>query len=383
MIGMTSLPMAALLLGGVAVGAPGVALGAPGVALGAPAAPLPAMIELDHVLARPASPQLAYGNSYLVIISGLSGEEKYREAFHKWAMSMILAAEEMMGLPPARILYLAEDVELDPERIDGRSTAETIEASLRDLAARAEPDDRIAILLIGHGSARGEESRISLPGPDLSAADFADLLDLFPEQTVAFVNTASSSGDFVAPLSGPNRVIITATRDGRQDNETVFAGYFVEAYSQDVADIDKDDRVSLLEAYGYAIAEVQRFYESEGRLLTETALLDDNGDAEGSHEPDPAEGDGSLSRGFFLASDPGFSATDLEPGGAGSENQELRTLYEQKLALEQQIEALRRIKDTMDPAAYLNDLEALLVELALTERAIREKGGTSGGDRDD
>ncbi len=360
---MISLPMAAFLLGATAVATPSA----------------PPAAALDHAPRRITSPQLADRNSHLVIISGLSGEQKYRESFHEWAVSLITAAEEVMGIPPARITYLAEDIEHDPERIDGRSTAATIEASLRNLAARAEPHDRITIVLIGHGSTRGGKSRINLPGPDLTAADFARLLDLFPEQTVALVNTTSSSGDFVAALSGPNRAIITATRDGRQNNETVFAGYFIEAYSQDVADLDKDDRVSLLEAYNYAIAEVQRFYDSEGRMLTETALLDDNGDAEGSHEPKPAEGDGSLSRGFFLAGDPGFAASELQPGGAQSDDPELRTLYQQKLALEQRIEALRRIKDTMDPDVYMTELESLLVDLALTERAIREKGGASGG----
>jgi hypothetical protein len=334
----------------------------------------------DLDLAGATTRQTAYGNSHLLIISGLSGEERYRESFHEWAVSLITAAEERMGIPPERITYLAEDVELDPERVDGRSTAETVEATLLGIAADAESHDRIAIVLIGHGSARDGESRISLPGPDLSASDFARLLGHFTEQRIALVNTASSSGDFVAPLSGPNRAIITATRDGRQNNETVFAGYFIEAYSQDVADLDKDDRVSLLEAYGYAIAEVHRFYESEGRMRTETALLDDNGDAEGSHEPDPAAGDGFLSSGFFLADDPGLATAGDQGGADAIADPELRALYEQKLALERRIDELRRIKDTMDPAAYMVELEALLVDLALTERAIRERGGIPGGD---
>ena len=325
-----------------------------------------------------ASPQTARGNSHLIIISGLSGEQKYRDFFRDWALILIDAAEGTMGVAPASITYLAEEVEVAPQRVDGRSTAETIEATLRDLSSRAAPGDRIAIVLIGHGSARNGESRINLPGPDLTAADFARLLDLFPRQTIALVNTASASGDFVAALSGSNRAIITATRDGRQDNETVFAGYFVQAYSQDGADLDKDERVSLLEAYEYAVREVQRFYDDSGRLRTETALLDDNGDAEGSHEPDPAAGDGSLARGFFLAGSPVGAAG--QPAGAESDDPELRALHENKISLEQRIEELRRIKETMDPEVYMTELEALLVDLALTERAIREKGGgTEGG----
>jgi hypothetical protein len=98
-----------------------------------------------------------------------------------------------------------------------------------------------------------------------------------------------------------------------------------------------------------------------------------------AHAPDPAAGDGSLSRSFFLASDPGLAASQLSPGEDQVLDPELRSLYEKKLSLEEQIEALRRIKDSMDPAVYMTELEALLVGLALTERAIREKGGGSAG----
>ena len=62
-------------------------------------------------------------------------------------------------------------------------------------------------------------------------------------------------------------------------------------------------------------------------------------------------------------------------GEASPDDATLRALVEQKRALEQRIEELRRIKDSMDPEVYLTELEALLVELALTERQIRERGG--------
>jgi hypothetical protein len=330
-------------------------------------------------LAHRMSVQGTDGNINLLIVTGLSGEEARKQIFHEWAVALILAAEESLDVPPDRIVYLAEEVAIDPARIDGRSTAENIEATLRDLAERVAPADRLAIVLIGHGSARGGESRINLPGPDLTAADFARLLDLFPTQAVAVVNTTSASGDFVAALSAPNRAIITATRDGRQNNATVFARYFVAAYGEDLADLDKDERVSLLEAYEYAVREVQRFYESEGRMLTETALLDDNGDGEGSHEPGPDSSDGLLARRFFLNGDRRAAATASSPDTPTTDDPELRALYERKQALEQRIEELRRIKETMDPEVYMTELESLLVDLALTEREIRDRGGAARG----
>ena len=124
--------------------------------------------------------------------------------------------------------------------------------------------------------------------------DFARAFDAFPTQTVVFANTASASGGFIEPLSGPNRLILTATRSGRERNATAFGEFFVEALAAgaDDADVDKDGRVSLLEAYEYARGGVERMYEQEDRLLTEHALLDDDGDGVGSADPDPSAGGG-------------------------------------------------------------------------------------------
>ena len=239
--------------------------------------------------------------SFLLVVSGLSGEPRYAETFHNWATKMLGAAEARWGLPAENVVYLAERMDRDPNRISARSTRENVEEAFRDIAERAGPSDQVFILLIGHGTTRDGEALFNLPGPDMSAVDFARLLGSLPTQKVAFVNAASSSGDFLAALSGPNRTVITATRSGHEKNETIFARFFVEAYAGEGADADKDERVSVLEAFNFARREVARVYESDGLLLTEHALLDDDGDGEGSGDPDPLSGgEGRLARTLFL-----------------------------------------------------------------------------------
>ena len=103
-------------------------------------------------------------------------------------------------------------------------------------------------MLIGHGSGEGEDTKISIPGPDLSAHDFSVLLGKFATQRVAFVNLTSASGDMLPILSAQNRVVITATKSSFERNESKFAQFFVDALTKDGADTDKDGRVSLLEA---------------------------------------------------------------------------------------------------------------------------------------
>ena len=94
--------------------------------------------------------------------------------------------------------------------------------------------------------------------------------------------------------------MITATKSAFERNESKFARFFVDALSKDGADADKDDRVSLLEAFRYAAAETKRFYENETKLQTEHAQFDDMGMKEGVAEPDGREKQGLLARRFFL-----------------------------------------------------------------------------------
>ncbi len=328
------------------------------------------------VAPAPPVPQRGAGQSHLVVITGLGGESKYREAFHEWA-SQIVGAAEGSGLSRSNIAYLGEKPERDPDLIGARSTRENVVATLRQLAATAAPADQIVIVLIGHGSYRDGVARVNLPGPDMSAADFAPLLDGFATQKIVFVNAASSSGAFIQALSGPNRIIITATRSGGERYETQFGRYFAEALASDGAgagraggaggaDLDKDERISVLEAFTFAQREVERYYETDNRLATEHALLDDNGDGEGSDEPGPEAPDGALAGAVYLVSGPAASAEQA------TSDPRLADLYTEKGQLEEEIEALRAIKSGMEASAYEQQLEELLVRFALNARAIRE-----------
>jgi hypothetical protein len=309
--------------------------------------------------------------SHVLIIAGVGGEAAYREAFHKAAIDLATAASQRFGLPDSNIIVLTEDPTRAPGRVVARSTRESVEKAVATLAGRAGASDNVLIVLIGHGSQQGEDARFNLPGPDLTATDFARLLERLGSRRVAFVNAASASGGFVQPLSGRNRVIVTATKSGFERNETLFPRFFVQAFTDDVADADKDSRVSILEAFVYAKREVARAYETENRLLTEHALLDDNGDGVGSAEPDARAGDGSLARSIFLA------AGRPSVAAATSSDPRLRTLVAEKQTIERQIDSLRLRKESMEATAYEQELEKLLVALAQKNRSIREIEGRS------
>jgi hypothetical protein len=249
----------------------------------------------------------------------------------------------------------------------GQSTRANVQRALTELAQQAGPGDQVMVVLIGHGSGDGEDSKISIPGPDLSARDFAQALERFGGRKVAFVDLTSASGDMLPLLSGPNRVIITATKSSFERNESHFARYFVDALANDVADTNKDGRVSLLEAFQYAVVETKRVYDTASKLQTEHAQFDDVGMKTGVADPDGRTGQGLLARRFFL--DATFASA------AGANDPRLAALYKDKFALEDQIDQLRVKKASMQADAYDDALEDLLVQLARKARSIREIEG--------
>jgi hypothetical protein len=323
------------------------------------------------LVALPAWPAAAQ-QTHLVVIGGLGGDPAYSDTFHNWAVELVDAAVDRHGLSPENVVFLGEQPQRDPARIDERSSRENIERILVDLAGRAAPGDVVFVVVIGHGSSIGDEARINLPGPDMGPSDFAPLLDRFTGQSVVFVNTASASGAFLAPLSAANRTIVTATKTSRERNETVFGGFFIEALAGEGADTDKDGRVSVLEAFHFARQEVAREYEADNRMLTEHAILDDNGDGEGSEEPDGRKTDGVLARSLFL--DSGSPVAAIAAGSQAGDSV-LGRLYREKGQLEGRIQQLRGQKESLDPELYERELEALLVDLALKSQEIRRREG--------
>lgn len=306
----------------------------------------------------------AEAQGYLVVITGIGGDPHTGRTFHQWA-SALAAAAPRLGLPDSHVIYLGDDPTLDPGRIAARSTKANVEVALRGVAGRVRAGDQVVVVLIGHGSERQGEPRFNLPGPDITAAEFAALLSTLPTERVAFVNTTSASGGFLPVLSAPGRAVVTATKSGFERNQTRFPQYFVDAVTGDGADTDKDARVSLLEAFIYARREVARAYETEDRLLTEHAMLDDNGDGEGSAEPGREAADGALAGTILLAG--------AQPAAAATHDPELERLYGKRADLERRLAALRQRKAELAPDEYERQLEELLVELAMTGRAIRAR----------
>ena len=295
-------------------------------------------------------------STHLLIVVGLAGTPEHGELFKKWGTTLAETASAKLGIDKGNVTLLA----------DAAATREGVTKAFEALASKAGAEDTVVIVLFGHGTFAAKVAKFNLPGPDMSPQDFAPLLARLRSKRVVFVNTASASGPFVEALSAPGRVIVTATRTGDEKYATLFGGPFVDAFTTESADADRDGKVSILEAFDYAKKAVADSYVREGLLPTEHGLLDDNGDKQGSMEPGRQAKDGQSAAVISLGS---FRQQALPA------DEKVRALYLERQQIERRIEALKLLKSGMAPEKYAAELEKLATELALKSRQIREAEG--------
>ncbi|HLX71158.1 MAG TPA: hypothetical protein VKV04_16150 [Verrucomicrobiae bacterium] len=226
----------------------------------------------------------------------------------------------------------------------------------------SKPSGELWLVFIGHGTFDGHSAKFNLRGPDIAADELATALKPCRRPLIV-IQCASASGPFLSALSVPGRVIITATRSGYEVNATHFGGYLARAIADPAADLDKDGQTSLLEAFLLASRQTADFYKEQGRLMTEHALLDDNGDKLGT-PPDWFQGVRAVKTASGGKSVDGVRAHQIMLVRSDAEQKLSPELRARRDALEQKLSALRSRKAHMAEDDYYQQLESILVETA-------------------
>jgi len=308
------------------------------------------------------------GARYAVIIGGPGGLENFTAKYLEQTQRLYELLTNRFHYDPKNITYLFGDAAGDSAAIDGAADADNVRASMARLAQVMTEQDGLLLFMIGHGSFDGTWAKFNLLGPDLTDLEYARMLARLKAKNIVIINMSSASGPFISKLSGSNRIVITATKSGRQYHETTFADFFLDALSSEAADADKDARVNVAEAFAFARAKQDEWYAEKRRLRAEHPLLDDNGDGHGSQFIADNAKDGRLARTVFWAAE----TARLPQADAADKDAPEYELVQQKLRLQQAIETLKRQKDTLSETAYAKKLEAYLIELAKTSRKIKE-----------
>ena len=290
-------------------------------------------------------------NKFAVIINGAGGEAVYAKQFEEWTrqLSSVLAAK--FGFDAKQLTVLKG------------ATAEDVKRTFTTLKTQLDANNVVYVFFIGHGSFDGKESKFNLVGPDLSATEYNALLSSLPTHRIVVFNMSSASGEFIKSLSAKGRIVVTATRSGQETNATRFPGFLIAALNERDADTDQDGHTSVLEAFVYANRLTADFYKQAGRLATEHAMFDDNGDGVGREKLE--QGEGLLARATYLDS----LSTDEAAASAAAGR-----LLKERTRLEGEIEQLIARKSNMAEAEYEATLERLFIELAKVNRSIKQAG---------
>lgn len=300
---------------------------------------------------------------HVVLIQGASGEPQFAAQHRAWLDSVAATMRDAFKIGSDHLSLLVETVGKAGTG-ERRATAEEVRTTLARIAQTTTASDIVFVMLIGHGSGEGAAAKFNLIGPDLTVTEWNALLTPIKGRVV-FVNSASLSSPFVAGLTGDRRIVITATAVPAQRYSTIFAEGFAKALTAPEGDLDKNGRISMWEAFAYASRLQKLHFEQKGLLVTERALIEDNGDGVGRDAATTTGDDGMLATMTYLD-----SVVETRPTDPA-----LQMLLQRQDLLTQEVDALRRKKATMPAAEYDIAWEKLMIDLATLGAEIRKKGG--------
>lgn len=299
-------------------------------------------------------------NKFAIIIKGASGEASYAKQFDDWTRQLENILSVRFGFPEKQLLLLTETPKSAAEL---PATAQQVRLTFGSLKSSLASQNILFVFFIGHGSFDGKEAKFNLVGPDLSSTEYSNLLASLPTKRIVIFNLSSASGEFIKSISAKGRVVVTATRNGQEQNATHYPEFLLKALDAEDVDTDQDGHVSILEAFNYANRLTAEFFTRAGRLASEHALIDDNGDGVGREKADASEG--LLARATYLDS------LNVEEAAA---NAATAKMLRERTRLEGEIEELISKKSSLPEADYEATLEKLFIELAKINRSIKQAG---------
>lgn len=252
------------------------------------------LITATAVLALPSQAAL-----YVTVVQGLGGQAQYESEFKESREKIETASHSITDAD--KITVFAGD----------KGTRAAVLKHFAELAKKMKAEDRAAIYLIGHGTFDGDAYKFNIAGPDLTAQDLKTALEKLPGQNHVLISTGSASGAMLESITGkanartnrsaaevpgstaPNQsgvnatkiadgkyLLISGTRNGNERNATNFGRYFADALASKDADVNKNNSISLQEAFDFADKRVSAYFQDEGKLATEHAQLRGEGAAQ-------------------------------------------------------------------------------------------------------
>ena len=283
------------------------------------------------------APTLASAAPFTFIVAGLGGEPQYEQRFREQAAAIAEAAERAAGAPGHVVVLTGE-----------QARRESVRREFEAFAGKVKASDSATVVLIGHGTYDGDDYRFNVPGADITGAELGDLFDKLAAKQQLIVNATSASGATIDLWKRPDRVVITATKSGGERTATRFAQFWAQAVTSDGADVNKDEIVTAAEAFDYANRQVAASFKSDVSLATEHARIaaDENTT---------------------------FTVARLSGSGVTGSSPEVAALLTQRGQIERDLDGVKERKAALSQDEYYDQLEGVLVKLALLQKQIDAK----------
>ena len=258
-----------------------------------------------------------------LIVTGLGGQDDYEVEFQRHSKRLA-----------DRLREVGDDVtHLNADQADSA----TVQTTLDNLIGRTKAADTLLFIYLGHGTFNGEAFKFNVIGPDFTAVQLAAWLEPAVAEHQLVVVTGASSGAVQEVLEQDGRTVISGTRSGEQRNATVFGRFFSAALEDEAADVNKDQRITALEAFHFAESGIVDYYRYNNEMTSENPI---------ASGPDPV---------MVLAH------LETQPTLEPARNH----LLTQREALELDIAGLRARKSDYNQEDYYAELQRLLLELAV------------------
>jgi hypothetical protein len=241
-------------------------------------------------------PAIFYQHKYAVLISG--GYDVDHAYLRYWVDLKFMYAilVNVYGYDPSNIFVIYKDGigEDSYMPVNYSATYNHLNTAFSSLASKMTSRDQLFIYTTNHGS----PSALCLWYDQITPSQFASMLSGISYDKMIIVMEQCYSGQFIAPLSGPNRVIMTAASSTESSyacptegpwDEFVYQ-FMVAVYQfafhnppiPVVSDFNHDGKVSMVEAFTYAwihdIANEHPQYDDNGDGISHSSVLPSGGD---------------------------------------------------------------------------------------------------------
>jgi len=283
----------------------------------------------------------AQASTRAVVIAGLGGNVEFDTAFseHSEAISTALRTRTS---ELEHVTYLVGE---NANREAFLSAMDEVVQDANDLSESADAVETFVLVMIGHGNINRDGWQFNVSGPDISTTDLVAALAPLNVGREVIIASASSSGALLETLSQSGRTLVTATKSGGELNAVRFTEHLATAMASDQADVDRNELLTVEEAFTFANDATQQYYSEQKLLASEHARFVSNDDI----------------------------TTTIATLGALREaknNPAVTALLNERSKLEKSFYAVKASKSTLDTDVYYAELEAVLVQIAELQQAI-------------